>query len=130
MINWKVRLKSPAFWTGLIGVLGAFAVGMAQLFGVDITAEAGSWQQALTALVTAVFGVLALVGVTTDPTTKGLGDSAQALTYHKPKDDRRSIAHLRAKKSMTGWVSWSAVWPRLPHSTAISSTGCPQCRRT
>ena len=51
MINWKVRLKSPAFWTGLIGVLGAFAVGMAQLFGVDITAEAGSWQQALTALV-------------------------------------------------------------------------------
>ena len=83
MINWKVRLKSPAFWTGLIGVLGAFAVGMAQLFGVDITAEAGS-----TALVTAVFGVLALVGVTTDPTTKGLGDSAQALTYHKPKDDR------------------------------------------
>ena len=72
MINWKVRLKSPAFWTGLIGVLGAFAVGMAQLFGVDITAEAGSWQQALTALVTAVFGVLALVGVTTDPTTKGL----------------------------------------------------------
>ena len=82
MINWKVRLKSPAFWTGLIGVLGAFAVGM------DITAEAGSWQQALTALVTAVFGVLALVGVTTDPTTKGLGDSAQALTYHKPKDDR------------------------------------------
>ena len=111
MINWKVRLKSPAFWTGLIGVLGAFAVGMAQLFGVDITAEAGSWQQALTALVTAVFGVLALVGVTTDPTTKGLGDSAQALTYH-------------------GWVSWSAVWPRLPHSTAISSTGCPQCRRT
>ncbi len=39
MINWKVRLKSPAFWTGLIGVLGAFAVGMAQLFGVDITAE-------------------------------------------------------------------------------------------
>ena len=42
-------MKSPAFWTGLIGVLGAFAVGMAQLFGVDITAEAGSWQQALTA---------------------------------------------------------------------------------
>ena len=93
MINWKVRLKSPAFWTGLIGVLGAFAVGMAQLFGVDITAE-GVYERLhrgelpRTALVTAVFGVLALVGVTTDPTTKGLGDSAQALTYHKPKDDR------------------------------------------
>lgn len=88
MINWKVRVKNPAFWTGLIGVLATFAIGMAQLFGVDIAAEAGSWQQALTALVTAVFGVLALVGVTTDPTTKGLGDSSKALTYHAPKDDR------------------------------------------
>lgn len=40
------------------------------------------------------------------------------------------LAHLRAKKSMTGWVSWNVVWPRLPHSTVISSTGCPQCRPT
>lgn len=86
MINWKVRIKNPAFWTGLIGVLVTFAIGMAQLFGVDISAEAGSWQQALTALVTAVFGVFALVGVTTDPTTKGVTDSTQALSYDKPKE--------------------------------------------
>lgn len=86
-INWKVRLKNPAFWTGLIGVLATFAVGMAQLFGVDIAAQAGSWQQALTALVTAVFGVLALVGVTADPTTRGVSDSARALTYDKPRED-------------------------------------------
>ena len=61
-INWKVRLKNPAFWTGLVGVLATFAIGMAQLFGVDIAAQAGGWQQALTALITAVFGVLALLG--------------------------------------------------------------------
>ena len=86
-INWKVRLKNPAFWTGLIGVLATSAVGMAQLFGVDIAAQAGGWQQALTALVTAVFGVLALVGVTADPTTRGVSDSARALTYDKPRED-------------------------------------------
>lgn len=85
-INWKVRIKNPAFWTGLIGVIGTFAIGLAQLFGVDISAEAGSWEQALTAVVTAVFGILALVGVTADPTTKGVGDSAQAMTYDKPKE--------------------------------------------
>lgn len=86
MINWKIRLKNPAFWTGLIGVLGTFVIGLAQLFGVDISAEAGSWEQALTALVTAVFGILALVGVTTDPTTKGIRDSKQAMTYDRPKE--------------------------------------------
>lgn len=85
MINWKLRIKSPAFWTGLIGVIGTFAIGIAQLFGIDISSEAGSWQQALTALVTAVFGILALVGVTADPTTKGISDSEQAMDYKEPK---------------------------------------------
>lgn len=87
MINWKVRIKHPAFWTGLVGVVGSFVVGIAQLFGVDISAETGSWQQALTAMITAVFGILALVGVSADPTTKGISDSTQAMTYQKPKED-------------------------------------------
>lgn len=78
-INWKVRFKNPVFWTGLIGVLGTFAVGVAQLFGIDLAQQAGEWTGALSALVTAVFGVLALMGVTADPTTSGLCDSASAL---------------------------------------------------
>ena len=87
-INWKVRIKNPAFWTGLVGVLATFAIGMAQLFGVDIAAQAGTWQQALTALITAVFGVLALVGVTADPTTKGVRDSERAMGYTAPGEGR------------------------------------------
>lgn len=50
MINWKVRLKNPAFWTGLIGVLGTFAIGIAQLLGFDISVLADGWQQALSRL--------------------------------------------------------------------------------
>lgn len=87
MINWKVRLKNPAFWTGLIGVLATLAISVAQLLGVDIAQVVNGWQSALVALVTAIFGILALVGVVTDPTTSGVSDSNQALTYTKPKED-------------------------------------------
>ena len=86
MINWKVRLKNPAFWTGLIGVLATLAISVAQLLGVDIAEVVNGWQSALVALVTAIFGILALVGVVTDPTTSGVSDSNQALTYTKPKE--------------------------------------------
>lgn len=73
-MDFKNRIKNPAFWTGIVGVVGAFCVGMAQLFGFDIAAEAGTWEAALAALITAVFGVLGLLGVAVDPTTPGLKD--------------------------------------------------------
>ena len=36
----------------------------------------------------AVFAVLVILGIVTDPTTKGIGDSDRALTYEKPWDDK------------------------------------------
>ena len=92
MINWKVRLKSPAFWTGLIGVLGAFAVGMAQLLVLQTLAalfgwqlELGALQEKLLAAVNALFALLAVLGVVNDPTTAGLKDSPRAMGYRKPE---------------------------------------------
>ena len=35
---------------------------------------------------TVVMAVLSFIGVLTDPTTKGMGDSEQAMTYEKPKE--------------------------------------------
>ena len=33
------------------------------------------------------FAVLSILGIVTDPTTAGVSDSEQALTYDKPKSD-------------------------------------------
>ena len=85
-INWKVRLKNPAFWSGLIGVLATLAISIAQLLGFDISAVVNEWQAVLIQLATAILGILGLLGVITDPTTAGVSDSAQALTYTKPKE--------------------------------------------
>ena len=84
MINWQVRLKSKEFWVGMVGVIGAFVVGVAAQFGIQI--DVGQYTDAASALITGIFAVLGVLGVTADPTTKGLGDSTQALTYDKPKE--------------------------------------------
>jgi len=36
-------------------------------------------------VVNAVFSILVIVGIVTDPTTKGISDSEQAMTYEQPK---------------------------------------------
>ena len=85
-INLKVRVKNPWFWVGLVGVI---------LTAMGISAETlTSWQavyDALLALVSNPFMLgsvfVAVLGVFVDPTTDGVTDSAQALTYDEPKKD-------------------------------------------
>ena len=57
---------------------------MAALFGFQLELE--GIQQQILDIVNAAFAVLAVLGIVTDPTTKGIGDSQQALTYNKPKE--------------------------------------------
>lgn len=86
MINWKVRLKNKNFWLSLIPALLLLIQAVAYVFG--FTLDLSEMGDKLLAVVNALFAVLALLGIVTDPTTAGVGDSAQALTYEKPKDDK------------------------------------------
>lgn len=86
MINWKVRFKNPYFWVGLIAtVLAAVGVSPECFVSWPIL-----WEKTLE-LLGNPFAVgsmiVAIVGYVNDPTTKGIGDSKQALTYEKPKVD-------------------------------------------
>lgn len=86
MINWKVRVKSKKFWLAMIPAVLILIQVVLALFGVtfDIT----DLQEKLLAVVNAVFVVLAILGIVTDPTTAGISDSKQALTYDAPKEDK------------------------------------------
>lgn len=86
MINWKVRIKNKAFWLALIPALLLLIQAVAYVFG--FTLDLSEMGDKLLAVVNALFAVLALLGIVTDPTTAGVSDSAQALTYEKPKDDK------------------------------------------
>ena len=84
MINWLVRFKNKSFWISFIPAMLLLVQVVAALFGFEL--ELGDIGDRLLAVVNALFAVLALLGVVTDPTTAGVGDSAQALTYTKPKE--------------------------------------------
>lgn len=85
MINWKIRAKNKTFWLALVPAFLLLIQAVAQVFNVSV--DFTNLNKDLLGVVNALFTVLAIVGVVADPTTKGISDSTQALTYSKPKED-------------------------------------------
>ncbi len=82
MINWIVRLKNRNFWIALIPAVLLLIQAVAAVFGY--TLDLGDIGNKLVAVVNAAFGVLAILGIVNDPTTKGLSDSQRAMRYDTP----------------------------------------------
>ena len=82
-INWKVRIKNKAFWLALIPAVLLLIQVIASVFGY--TLDLGDLGNKLLSVVEALFMVLSILGIVVDPTTDGVGDSKQALTYTEPK---------------------------------------------
>lgn len=87
-MNWKVRFKNPLFIAQMILAVLTPILAYAGLTVKDLT----TWQALGDLLIGALSNpyVLGLVVVSvfnavTDPTTSGVADSEQALTYTKPK---------------------------------------------
>ena len=85
-INWKVRIKNKVFWLALIPAVLLLVQVVAAVFGIDLNLDALG--DKLLAVVNALFAVLTILGVVTDPTTVGISDSRQAMEYDKPKCDK------------------------------------------
>lgn len=82
MINWTVRLKNKAFWLSFIPAMLLLIQVVAAVFG--FTLDLGELGEKLLAVVNALFAVLAILGIVTDPTTAGISDSKRALSYKSP----------------------------------------------
>ena len=82
-INWRVRIKNKNFWLTVIPAFLLLVQVVAAVFGYSL--DLGNLGNKLLAVVNAAFGVLAILGIVTDPTTKGVSDSEQVLTYERPK---------------------------------------------
>lgn len=88
-MNWKVRFKNPLFIAQMILAVLTPILAYAGLTVKDLT----TWQALGDLLMGALSNpyVLGLVVVSvfnavTDPTTSGVKDSEQALTYTQPKE--------------------------------------------
>lgn len=75
-INLKLRLQHKSFWVALVGLV----VLLSQQLGVKI------FPDNIADITNTILAIGVLVGVINDPTTAGLGDSAQALEYTAPKE--------------------------------------------
>lgn len=74
-INWKLRLQNKTFWLTLIPLL----VLLLQQIGLNIVPE--NWED----IFNTIMAILTLIGAVNDPTTKGLTDSENAMTYDEPQ---------------------------------------------
>lgn len=77
MINLKLRLQNKATLVALISAVFL----MLQQFGINIPSNI---QEGINTLVI----ILVILGIVTDPTTKGIADSERALNYDVPLNEK------------------------------------------
>ena len=82
-INWKIRFQNKTFLTGLISLVVVFIYDRLQLLEIAPAVT----QSAVMQVAEGILTILGMLGVIADPTTAGLSDSKQALTYTSPKQD-------------------------------------------
>lgn len=80
-INWKLRLQNKATLAALIATVVAFVYQVLGIFGVVPAIS----QDTVITSAGIVLNILVALGVLIDPTTAGINDSEQAMTYENPR---------------------------------------------
>ena len=80
-INWTVRFKNKTFLIAFVGTVLTFVYTILGMFDIVPSVT----QNMVTDVIMALINILVALGVVTDPTTQGIGDSSQAMSYTIPK---------------------------------------------
>lgn len=89
-INWKVRFKNPVFVANIVLAVILPMLAHLGLNWNDVTTWAALGNVLISAIQNPVIVVAVIVSVwnaINDPTTAGIGDSKQAMTYNVPKKE-------------------------------------------
>lgn len=87
-INWQVRFKNPVFWAELAAAVLLPIIAYMGLSWEDMTTWAalgGVFVEAIKNPVILVSVIVSVWNAINDPTTSGISDSKQAMTYEAPK---------------------------------------------
>ena len=82
-INWKLRLQNKATLAALITTVVTLVYQVLGIFG----AVPAISQDVVISSVGIFLNLLVTLGVLIDPTTAGISDSKQAMTYENPRSD-------------------------------------------
>lgn len=83
MINWKLRFKNKTTLTAIVVAAIALVYQVLALFNIVPSVS----QSQIVEVVGMLINLLCLLGIVVDPTTSGVTDSAQAMSYEAPKED-------------------------------------------
>lgn len=86
-INWKLRIMNKVTLTSLVGVTTSFVYTVLGLFNVVPSVSESDIQT----LASILIHILIAVGIVVDPTTDGMGDSDEAMTYNEPKKPKKVV---------------------------------------
>lgn len=76
-INWRIRFRNGKWVAMFLGAAVTTGYMICETLGIKIPFS----QTDVTKIIMAILGLLSMLGVITDPTTKGVGDSDLAMTY-------------------------------------------------
>lgn len=93
--NMSARVRSPLFWTGIIGILGSAVISFGGLIGLDWSDQVNKVTEGSSQVVEFVFLILGLMGVSVDPTSKRYRDTEHAQEYKKPRDDKNPREYVQ-----------------------------------